>query len=52
MTIDDFKTIKNVGEGAFGEVYLVKKNDSDKVYALKSIDKIFLHKQKKEHHVF
>ena len=26
MNIKDFKIIKSIGEGAFGEVYLVKNN--------------------------
>lgn len=51
-TLDDFKLIRCIGEGAFGEVYLVKNYFNNKHYALKSIDKIFLAKQKKEHHVY
>jgi serine/threonine protein kinase len=50
--LTDYKIIKAVGEGAFGEVYLVKHNTTNKTFALKSIDKNFLSKQKKEHHVF
>jgi serine/threonine protein kinase len=50
--LTDYKVIKNIGEGAFGEVFLVKHVPTEKTFALKSIDKIFLAKQKKEHHVF
>jgi serine/threonine protein kinase len=50
--LTDYKIIKAVGEGAFGEVYLVKHITTNKTFALKSIDKNFLSKQKKEHHVF
>lgn len=51
-TLDDFKVLRCIGEGAFGEVYLVKNYFNNKHYALKSIDKVFLAKQKKEHHVY
>ena len=51
-TLDDFKILRCIGEGAFGEVYLVKNYFNNKHYALKSIDKVFLAKQKKEHHVY
>lgn len=52
LSLDDFKIMKCVGEGAFGEVYLAKLISNDQIYALKQIDKVFLNKQKKEHHVF
>ena len=51
-TLEDFKILRCIGEGAFGEVYLVKNYFNSKFYALKSIDKVFLAKQKKEHHVY
>ena len=44
MNIKDFRIIKSIGEGAFGEVYLVKNFFSEKLYALKCIDKSFLYK--------
>ena len=44
--------LRCLGEGAFGEVYLVKNYFDGKMYAMKSIDKQFLAKQKKEHHVY
>lgn len=37
--LDSFKFFKKIGEGAFGEVYIVKKGKSDKLYALKAIKK-------------
>jgi serine/threonine protein kinase len=52
MSLDDFKVLKGIGQGAFGEVFLVKNYFSSEVFALKSIDKSFLSKQRKEHHIF
>ena len=39
ITLASFKFYKRIGEGAFGEVYLVKKDGKDKFYALKAIRK-------------
>lgn len=39
ITLSSFKFYKRIGEGAFGEVYLVKKDGKDKFYALKAIRK-------------
>jgi len=36
---DDFETIKVIGKGAFGEVRLVQKIDSGKIYAMKTLIK-------------
>lgn len=35
LTLDDFKIMKCVGEGAFGEVFLVKAIQGDEIFALK-----------------
>lgn len=51
-SLQDYKIIRVLGEGAFGEVFLVRHKENQQIYALKSIDKQFLVKQKKEHHVF
>jgi serine/threonine protein kinase len=37
--LEDFKLIKVIGEGAFGKVFLVKNEDLDRVYAMKTIRK-------------
>jgi serine/threonine protein kinase len=36
---DDFKVIKVIGRGTFGKVFLVKKKDNDKIYAMKVLKK-------------
>ncbi len=36
---DDFHTVKVIGRGAFGEVRLVQKKDSGKVFAMKTLRK-------------
>ena len=42
ISIEDFELIQKLGEGAFGEVLLVKKKDNGEKSALKIIDKKFL----------
>lgn len=51
-SIGNYKVIKSVGKGAFGEVYLALSKATDKQFAVKSISKDFLMSQKKEHYVF
>lgn len=40
----DFKNIRYIGSGAFGEVILVKKISDEKIYAMKRLDKRFIDK--------
>ena len=42
--IKDYQIIKEIGEGAFGSVYLVQKESTSKLYALKILNKEFLYK--------
>jgi serine/threonine protein kinase len=39
IRLSDFRTVKVIGKGAFGEVRLVQKMDTGKVYAMKSLQK-------------
>jgi serine/threonine protein kinase len=39
IRLTDFRTVKVIGKGAFGEVRLVQKVDTGKVYAMKSLQK-------------
>jgi len=39
ISLSCFKFYKKIGEGAFGEVYLVRKGTIEKLYALKAIRK-------------
>lgn len=39
IRLTDFRTIKIIGKGAFGEVRLVQKLDTAKVYAMKTLQK-------------
>jgi protein-serine/threonine kinase len=51
MSINDFESIKIIGKGAFGEVRLVQKKDTGKVYALKSLKKADMIRKQQVAHV-
>lgn len=40
LTISDFTIDRPLGKGAFGQVYLVRKKDTERKYAMKTIKKI------------
>ena len=42
LSIEDFQLIKVVGRGSFGKVYLAKKKDTGKIYAIKTLKKDFI----------
>jgi protein-serine/threonine kinase len=37
--LEDFRTVKVIGKGAFGEVRLCQKVDTGKIYAMKTLKK-------------
>jgi protein-serine/threonine kinase len=39
LGLSDFRTVKVIGKGAFGEVRLVQKVDTGKIYAMKTLRK-------------
>jgi len=45
--IREYQIIKEIGEGAFGSVYLVQKENTNKLYALKILNKNFLYKNER-----
>ncbi|KAG0634024.1 kinase-like domain-containing protein [Tuber brumale] len=48
---DDFVTVKVIGKGAFGEVRLVQKRDTGKIYAMKTLLKSEMFKKDQLAHV-
>lgn len=51
LTADDFLTVKVIGKGAFGEVRLVQKKDTGKIYAMKTLLKSEMFKKDQLAHV-
>ncbi|KAG0306390.1 Serine/threonine-protein kinase [Dissophora globulifera] len=51
LGLDDFATVKVIGKGAFGEVRLVQKQDSGKIYAMKTLRKADMFKKDQLAHV-
>ncbi|KAI9347605.1 kinase-like domain-containing protein [Obelidium mucronatum] len=51
LTASDFWTLKVIGKGAFGEVRLVQKTDSGKIYAMKTLKKSEMLKKSQLAHV-
>jgi serine/threonine protein kinase len=39
ITIEDFLLLKLIGKGSYGKVYLVKKKEDEKIYAMKILKK-------------
>eukprot|EP01016_Furgasonia_blochmanni_P000236 TRINITY_DN10016_c0_g1_i24.p1 TRINITY_DN10016_c0_g1~~TRINITY_DN10016_c0_g1_i24.p1 ORF type:complete len:316 (-),score=48.24 TRINITY_DN10016_c0_g1_i24:979-1926(-) len=52
LTLSDFNILGMLGRGAYGEVVLVQKPSTSQLFAMKTIDKIFLAKEKKQYQVF
>jgi len=50
-SLDDFKTLKVIGRGAFGEVQVVKEKEKGTVYALKTMLKSHLAKSNQINHI-
>ncbi|KZS97594.1 AGC/NDR protein kinase [Sistotremastrum niveocremeum HHB9708] len=51
LGLDDFRTVKVIGKGAFGEVRLVQKADTGKIYAMKTLMKSEMLKKDQLAHV-
>lgn len=49
LSMADFEKLGRLGEGAYGEVYMVRKKDIDKKFALKQLEKKQLAKERKEY---
>jgi serum/glucocorticoid-regulated kinase 2 len=45
VTIEDFDLLKVLGKGSFGKVMMVRKKDSQKIYAMKTLRKAALIKR-------
>lgn len=45
LSLEDFITVKVIGKGAFGEVRLVQKRDTGKIYAMKTLLKSEMYKK-------
>ena len=50
VTQEDFELLKVVGRGSFGKVMMVKKKDTNKVYAMKILKKEFVFQRKQVDH--
>lgn len=51
LSLEDFITVKVIGKGAFGEVRLVQKRDTGKIYAMKTLLKSEMYKKDQLAHV-
>lgn len=51
LSLEDFETVKVIGKGAFGEVRLVQKRDTGKIYAMKTLLKSEMYKKDQLAHV-
>ncbi|KAE8248879.1 hypothetical protein A4X13_0g5435 [Tilletia indica] len=51
LGLDDFRTVKVIGKGAFGEVRVVQKIDTGKIYAMKTLRKSEMFKKDQLAHV-
>lgn len=51
LSLEDFQTVKVIGKGAFGEVRLVQKKDTGKIYAMKTLLKSEMYKKDQLAHV-
>jgi serine/threonine protein kinase len=51
ISIDDFSILTVIGKGSYGKVLLVKKNDDQKVYAMKVLKKKSMIRRNQTEHI-
>mmetsp|Transcript_7816 Transcript_7816/g.11595 ORF Transcript_7816/g.11595 Transcript_7816/m.11595 type:complete len:379 (+) Transcript_7816:195-1331(+) len=51
VTKEDFQLLKTLGKGNFAKVLLVKKIDTGNIFAMKILDKSYVHKHNEEEHI-
>ena len=51
MTVDDFTTLKLIGKGSYGKVFLVEKKDDKNIYAMKILKKKAMIKRNQVNHI-
>jgi serum/glucocorticoid-regulated kinase 2 len=51
MTEDDFTSLKLIGKGSYGKVFLVQKKDDQKIYAMKILKKKAMIKRNQVNHI-
>ena len=51
MTVDDFTSLKLIGKGSYGKVFLVQKKDDQKIYAMKILKKKAMIKRNQVNHI-
>ena len=51
LTIDDFTSLKLIGKGSYGKVFLVQKKDDQKIYAMKILKKKAMIKRNQVNHI-
>ncbi|GAA6006911.1 hypothetical protein JCM11491_001441 [Sporobolomyces phaffii] len=39
LTVNDFQVLRRIGQGSFGSVFMIRKRDTQRIYALKVINK-------------
>ena len=49
---NSFNFINKLGKGAYGQVHLVKNKNSDQLFALKEVDRLFVEKVGKVESIF
>lgn len=50
LKVNDFEKLKLLGKGSFGEVYLVRLKNNNKVYAMKILEKLVVRESHQEEH--
>jgi serine/threonine protein kinase len=51
ISIDDFSILTVIGKGSYGKVLLVKKNDDQKIYAMKVLKKKSMIRRNQTEHI-
>eukprot|EP01017_Pseudomicrothorax_dubius_P050046 TRINITY_DN9408_c0_g1_i4.p1 TRINITY_DN9408_c0_g1~~TRINITY_DN9408_c0_g1_i4.p1 ORF type:complete len:173 (+),score=14.82 TRINITY_DN9408_c0_g1_i4:101-619(+) len=52
ISIADFDILERLGNGSYSHVSLVRRKKDNRLFAMKVIDKAFIARERKQHHIF